>query len=298
MKKVLFVTNYPSPYRVAFFDKLGENAEVTVLFSDRKENQSDRPMQWFAEGEGGFRGVQLEKKLFTVLESACCADVLDWLKMPWDEIVLCGYSLPTVMLAMLYLRRKKIPFWLEVDGGVIRQDSFLQYRFKRMLVGSAAGWLSTGKATTDYLVHYGAKREKVREYPFSSLWEADILKEPVHRERKQELRRELGIAPTENQMAVVKEARQRAKELLRKKQRFVWNATNLTQLVRAEQINLFESYGASVRIAYLETDWQTNRERNRNREAAVPEVNLEKMLSILEPPSPWEARNVEWITTG
>lgn len=113
-----------------------------------------------------------------------------------------------------------------------------------------------------------------------------------------EIRRELGIAPTANQTAVVKEARQRAKELLRKKQRFVWNATNLTQLVRGEQIDLFESYGASVRIVYLETDWQTNRERNRNREAAVPEVSLEKMLSILEPPSPWEARNVEWITTG
>ena len=38
--------------------------------------------------------------------------------------------------------------------------------------------------------------------------------------------------------------------------------------------------------------------RNRNREAAVPEESLEKMLSILEPPSPWETRNVEWITTG
>ena len=113
-----------------------------------------------------------------------------------------------------------------------------------------------------------------------------------------EIRRELGIAPTENQTPVVKEARQRAKELLRKKQSFVWNATNLTQLVRAEQIGLFESYGASVRIVYLETDWQTNWERNRNREAAVPEVRLEKMLSILEPPVPWEAKNVEWITTG
>ena len=113
-----------------------------------------------------------------------------------------------------------------------------------------------------------------------------------------EIRRELGIAPSENQMAVVKEARQRAKELLRKNQSFVWNATNLTQMVRGEQISLFESYGASVRIVYLETDWQTNRERNRNREAAVPEVSLEKMLFILEPPVPWEARNVEWITTG
>lgn len=109
-----------------------------------------------------------------------------------------------------------------------------------------------------------------------------------------EIRKELGIAPTENQMAVVQEARQRAKVLLRKKQGFVWNATNLTQTVRSEQIGLFESYGASVRIVYLEADWQTNRARNRNRDAVVPEEKLEKMLSILEPPVPWEARNVEW----
>ena len=27
-------------------------------------------------------------------------------------------------------------------------------------------------------------------------------------------------------------------------------------------------------------------------------LKLEKMLSILEPPSPWEAKNEEWIITG
>ena len=193
MKKVLFLTNYPSPYRVFFFDALGELMDVTVLFADRVEKKKHRSADWFVSGEGKCHVVQLGGRIASLRGRDLCTDVIDWLKKPWDEIVLCGYSSPTVMLAMLYLRRKKIPFWLEVDGGVIRQDSFLQYRFKRMLVGSAAGWLSTGKATTDYLVHYGAKREKVREYPFSSLWEADILKEPVRRERKQELRRELGI---------------------------------------------------------------------------------------------------------
>lgn len=193
MKKVLFLTNYASPYRVQFFDALGLKTELTVLFSDRRENQKHRSGSWFEDGSGHFKWVQLEKQRIIIQGRALCADVIDWLKKPWDEIVLCGYSSPTVMLAMLYLRRKKIPFWLEVDGGLIRQDSFLQYRFKKMLVGSAAGWLSTGKATTDYLVHYGAKREKVREYPFSSLWEADILKEPVSRERKLEFRRELGM---------------------------------------------------------------------------------------------------------
>ena len=32
-----------------------------------------------------------------------CLDVVDWLKQKWDVIVLCGYSSPTVMLAIAYL---------------------------------------------------------------------------------------------------------------------------------------------------------------------------------------------------
>lgn len=193
MKRVLFLTTYASPYRVHFFDALGEMLEVTVLFSERVEDKKHRSADWFVSGEGKCRVEQLKRRIASFKGRDLCTDVIDWLKKPWDEIVLCGYSSPTVMLAMLYLRMKKIPFWLEVDGGLIREDSWLQFRFKKMLVGSASGWLSTGKATTDYLVHYGARREKVREYPFSSLWEADILEEPVRRERKLELRRELGM---------------------------------------------------------------------------------------------------------
>lgn len=108
------------------------------------------------------------------------------------------------------------------------------------------------------------------------------------------IRKEWHYDAAENQTPIVKEAKERAKELLRKKQPFVWNATNLTEMVRGEQIQLFESYGASVRIVYLETDWKTNSSRNRNRREAVPEAKLEKMLDILEPPSPWEAGRVEY----
>lgn len=64
-------------------------------------------------------------------------------------------------------------------------------------------------------------------------------------------------------------------------------------MVRGNQIALFESYGASVRIVYLETDWKTNQERNRNRQDAVPEETLEGILEILEPPQAWKARVVE-----
>ena len=82
---------------------------------------------------------------------------------------------------------------------------------------------------------------------------------------------------------------------LRKHQPFVWNATNITRDTRQKQISLFERYGASVRIIYLETDWNTQLERNRGREAEVPVEAIEKMLGKTVPPMPEEAETVEWI---
>ena len=121
MKKVLFLTNYPSPYRVQFFDELAKYVDVTVLFADRKEKQKHRNADWYIRGEGKFRAVQLEKHVAAVGRFDLCTDVLPWLKKDFDEIIVCGYSNPTMILAMLYLRLHKIPFWMEVDGGLIRQ---------------------------------------------------------------------------------------------------------------------------------------------------------------------------------
>lgn len=193
MKRVLMVTNYPSPYRVQFFDELGTHLNLTVLFSDRIEKKSHRSKEWFVDGEGNFQAIQLEKRVLSVQHRDLCLDVIHWLKQPFDHIILCGYSSPTVMLAMAWLKLHKKPFWLEVDGGLIRQDSALKYRYKKMLVGAASGWLSTGRATTEYLCHYGADPERVWVYPFTSLHQADLLQRPVTREEKQAFRRELGL---------------------------------------------------------------------------------------------------------
>jgi len=194
LKRILYLTGYPAPYRVAYFDVLGRDADVTVLFADRKEDQTHRSQAWFVQGSGNFRAVQLEKRVSAMRGGCLCLDVVDWLKQKWDVIVLCGYSSPTVMLAMAYLKARRIPFWMEVDGGLIRPDSKAKYLFKKTLVRSAAGWLSTGKSTTDYLVHYGAVRERVYEYPFSSLHASDFPETLLNREEKMVLRRELGIS--------------------------------------------------------------------------------------------------------
>jgi len=194
MKRVLFVTNYAAPYRVHFFDALGKYMDVTVLFSDPVETVTHRSQDWFEKGEGGFRTVQLEKRVLTLKDENLCLDVISWLKKPYDAIVICGYSSPTAMLAMAYMKLRKIPFYMEVDGGIIRQESKLKYSLKKMLVSAPNRWISTGKYTTEYLAHYGAKKERIFEYPFSSLHETDIREKPVTTEEKMQLRRELGIA--------------------------------------------------------------------------------------------------------
>lgn len=193
MKKILIITNLPSPYRVRFFDKLGEKADVTVLYYNRAEEDAERNAAWFENGAGSHKAVTLNWRITFGKGKFLCADVKDWLVKPWDEIVVCGYSDLTVMYAIWYLRRKKIRFWLEVDGGLIRENSGPKYRLKKSLICGANGWFSSGKVTTEFLVHYGARQEQVYTYPFSSLTQEDILPMPVSEEEKRALRKSLGI---------------------------------------------------------------------------------------------------------
>ena len=201
MKHVLFLTNYPSPYRVHFFDELGKYMDVTVLYSDRVEDMKHRNADWFEEGEHGFRAVRLTPKV-RVGRRYLCFDVLPWLKKQYDAIVVCGYSSPTAVLAMAYLRLCRIPFYMEVDGGLVRQDGKLKHFVKKSLVCMANRWLSTGVHTTGYLVHYGAREERITHYPFSSLYERDILEVPVSRQEKEVLRRELDIPEKQMILAI------------------------------------------------------------------------------------------------
>lgn len=201
MKRVLFLTNYPSPYRVRFFDELGKRMDVTVLFADRIEDKKHRNAGWYVPSEGSFKTVQL-KKTFAVKSNSLCLEVTSWLKQPFDHIVVCGYSNPTVIWAMAWMRLKKIPFWMEVDGGLIRQDSSWKHVIKSKLVGCPDKWLSSGRYTTKYLTHYGAREENVFEYPFTSLVESDLQSAVAEPEEKAALRRELGIEETHCLLAI------------------------------------------------------------------------------------------------
>jgi putative nucleotidyltransferase with HDIG domain len=104
-----------------------------------------------------------------------------------------------------------------------------------------------------------------------------------------------GISPAEPQGAVANMAKERAMEFLRRRQPFVWNATNLVPATREKQVSLFSRYGARTRILYLETGWEEQLRRNAARPARVPEDVIVGMLARLVPPATREAQAVDWL---
>jgi predicted kinase len=109
------------------------------------------------------------------------------------------------------------------------------------------------------------------------------------------IRRELDVEPTDDQAPVIEAATERARAMLRRQQPFIWNATNVTRMIRRRLIDLFASYHARIRIIYVEAPWNAIVSRNRHRERGVPESVLLNLLRKLEVPGLTEAHSVQWI---
>ena len=109
------------------------------------------------------------------------------------------------------------------------------------------------------------------------------------------IRRELGVAPTENQGVVAQAAIEACKNLLRNRTSFVFNATNTLRLTRTRWIRLFKDYNAKIEIVYVEPDWHTLLKQNKERESHVPLRVLEKLANKFEPPTLLEAHQVYYF---
>lgn len=189
--KVLFLTNVPSPYRVDFFNALGKLCELTVLFETH--NAKSRDAAWVADSVDCFKAVYLKGIRVGEAESLSL-EVLKYLSnKKYDVIVVGMYSSPTGMLAIEYMRVRNISFILSSDGGIKKEDLGVKHWLKSHFIGAAKGWLSTGMTTSDYLVYYGAKEDKIYQYPFTSVKANDILRRPLNRDEKIAYREKLGI---------------------------------------------------------------------------------------------------------
>ena len=109
-----------------------------------------------------------------------------------------------------------------------------------------------------------------------------------------QIRGELDVDPGDNQSEVVAAAYDRAKMLLRRSEPFVWNATNVSRILRGKVIDLCAAYGARVRVVYLEPPIPLIRDRNGGRVKKVPTRVWEHLFDKLDVPTEAEAHAVDY----
>jgi predicted kinase len=85
-----------------------------------------------------------------------------------------------------------------------------------------------------------------------------------------------------------------AKELLRAKAPFVWNATHLSQQMRDKTLDLLFAYHAEVELVYLEKPRAELLRRNTKRDTSLTNKALQGMLFKWELPLPAEAHVVHY----
>ncbi|NVY96195.1 glycosyltransferase family 4 protein [Lactobacillus sp. DCY120] len=188
--KILFVTNLPSPYRVEFFSELAKECDLTVLYDYR--SSTERNPLWKAQSQNNFKSVFLKGLHFGTHWCLSWA-IIKYLKQDFDLVIISSYEGLTEQLAISYLRQHRIPFALSSDGGFIGDDFWLKKKLKTYLIGSASYYFSPGKFTDKYLEYYGAQATQIYHYPFTSLYQREILPRTLSVAEKQQLRRKLNL---------------------------------------------------------------------------------------------------------
>ncbi len=189
--KVLYITNLPAPYRVAFFNELGRHVDLTVLYE--RKTAKDRDERWKGDNAKHFKEVYLKGIPFGD-SSAISYQVLSYVKDPsYDIRIMGGYASPTAMLAIREMKHRNIPYILSIDGGMLHPEHPWIYKLKTHMISDAVMYLSTGICGDTFLTHYGVDTDKIFRYHFSSLYENNIRFAPPASSEKTACRKELGI---------------------------------------------------------------------------------------------------------
>lgn len=191
MKSVFFLFSHPAPYKVNLFNGLAKSLDLTVFFERTLGKYAQQ--QYIPTSQWQFRyrmlkGIKLGK------ENHLSFEVIQHFKHHrYDAIVMNGYASLTEMVTILFLQRMKIPYYLYVNGGVIRQDPWWRFILKKRLISKAKGYLSPSPLVDPYLVHYGAKREAIFHYPYATIFANEVLPTPLTKQEKLSLRKTIGL---------------------------------------------------------------------------------------------------------
>lgn len=165
VKKVLYLTNIETPYRVRFFNELAKFCDLTVLYET--QGTEDRDQIWAKSVKMQHRAKFLRRRsvLFSGIMKEICSG--------YDSIIVGCYNSPVQMMAMILMRLLRIPFIINLDGEPFIEGNSLKNRIKRIFLSGAEKYLVAGEKAAQSLAPV-AGNKTVIPYYFSSLSEQEL----------------------------------------------------------------------------------------------------------------------------
>ena len=175
--KVLIVFNHPAPYKVRIFNELAKYVDLTVIFERSKAK--DRPDDFYSCNDYHFKHITFYDG-YIGREGSISSNTKKYIQkhhQEFDHIVMNGYSHLSEILAIKYMAKYNISFSLMINGGIIRsKEAFFKRNFKKGLVEKASFYISPSQKSNEYLEYYGAKKERIFNYPYSNFSIDEITK--------------------------------------------------------------------------------------------------------------------------
>lgn len=191
--KVLLTTNCPTPYINGFADELGKLCDLTLVYELKlaKNRDSswlmDNSKKWhfkliFLNGLRYGKEMGLSFKIKRIIK-----------KGNFDRIIIANPTTPTGIVALLFCRRHKIPFIIQSEGGFQGSGKGPKEKFKKHIMEKADMYLTGMGGDDDYFLKYGATKDKLKPYHFTSSYKKDIDDYTLSCEEKDNLKKELKI---------------------------------------------------------------------------------------------------------
>lgn len=167
MKHVVIITNIPAPYRVDFFDYLQKNYtdyRFTIVYSSKNEDNRSWEIDETKMNHCVFlesRTIKIKKRYDTryVHIPWGVGKVLDRLKP--DVVVGSEYN-PTILQAIVYCKRKKIPYVSWTDGTLFSERNIgrVQLFSRKFVVSKADAFIGSSSKSKEAQIYYGADEKK------------------------------------------------------------------------------------------------------------------------------------------
>jgi glycosyltransferase involved in cell wall biosynthesis len=199
--KVLWLFNHPAPYKIDFFNTLGQKVELTAIFE--RTSEGDRKKEFYYEKAKTFKEIILSSIKFGDYNNYCPSILSALKKNKADLVIINGWSTLTEMKALRYLKRHHIPYIFAINGGIAREnEAKWKKKLKEKYLPGATLYLSPDAHSSDYLTYYGVDPSKIRLYPYSTVFASEMASKPLNVEEKRAARLKEGIPGEELYLSV------------------------------------------------------------------------------------------------